>query len=133
MKKIQVSLCAIICAIMVINVAGADLDNTVILEYESDNITVIFNKEQVYDEEICNNIADYIVYGTEEYDTVSISWCWLFGHDITTTTVTTITHKVQLKSPRCLREIHNVETCSKCDYINDEVISSVYIVCHPND
>lgn len=135
MKIIRITLCVLLCAGMLVNINGADSDNVVIFEYENDNMTVIFDQTEFDDAELCKIIADYLVYGAGEYDITptSISWCWLFGHDITTSTVTTITHKVRSTSPRCLREIHNVDTCSKCDYLDDEVVSSVYIVCHPND
>lgn len=55
--------------------------------------------------------------------------CTLFGHNLETTTVATITHNVRASDPKCLKEYHQVETCSRCDYTNSTVISSQYISC----
>lgn len=55
--------------------------------------------------------------------------CTLFGHKIESSVVTTITHKVNSTSPRCLQERYNAETCSRCDYTNATLLSSIYIVC----
>lgn len=55
--------------------------------------------------------------------------CTLFGHKIQSSVVTTITHKVNSTSPRCLQERYNAETCSRCDYTNATLLSSIYIVC----
>ena len=74
-------------------------------------------------------IADRLVYG-DEYLTNRISWCWLLGHDIESNMVSVTTHNVRSVSPRCLMKVYNVETCSKCDYYKEELISSTYVVCH---
>lgn len=55
--------------------------------------------------------------------------CTLFGHDLDTGTTTTTTHKVNATSPRCLKETYSYEICSRCEYENYTLISSVHIVC----
>ena len=55
--------------------------------------------------------------------------CTLFGHKIETTSVTTVTHKAKATSPRCLREIYDVDNCTRCDYTKSTLIASGYIVC----
>ncbi len=55
--------------------------------------------------------------------------CTLFGHKIETTSVTAITHKVLSTSPRCRREIYDVDNCTRCDYNKSTLITSSYIVC----
>lgn len=130
MRIIKTVVCMLICFVMVVNVVAADSYGPTAINYEDKNMTVIFDRTQISDEDACRRIADRLVYGVNENDIAKISFCWLFGHDITTTTVMTITHNVRTTSPRCLKEIHDVQVCSKCDYIKDEVTSAVYIVCH---
>lgn len=55
--------------------------------------------------------------------------CTLFGHKIESSVVTAVTHKVNSTDPRCLQETYNVETCSRCDYTNKTLLSSIYISC----
>ncbi len=55
--------------------------------------------------------------------------CTLFGHKLSSTVVTAITHKAKATSPRCLQERFNVENCSRCDYTKSTKISAAYIVC----
>ncbi len=55
--------------------------------------------------------------------------CTLFGHKLESSVVAAVTHKVSATSPRCRRDTYNVETCSRCDYVNSRMLSSVYIVC----
>lgn len=55
--------------------------------------------------------------------------CTLFGHKIESSVVTTVTHKAKATDPRCLEKIYNAETCSRCEYTNSTLLSSVYISC----
>ncbi len=55
--------------------------------------------------------------------------CTLFGHKIETTSVTTVTHKAKATSPRCLREIYDVDNCTRCDYTKSTKKDATYIVC----
>lgn len=55
--------------------------------------------------------------------------CTLFGHKIETTSVTAVTHKVRTTSPRCRREIYDVDNCTRCDYTKSILKTSSYIVC----
>lgn len=55
--------------------------------------------------------------------------CTLFGHKLTSSVVTAVTHKVRTTSPRCLSETYDVETCSRCDYTKSTKIDAQYIVC----
>lgn len=55
--------------------------------------------------------------------------CTLFGHKIQSSVVTAVTHKVNPTDPRCLQETYNAETCSRCDYTNATLLSSIYISC----
>ena len=55
--------------------------------------------------------------------------CTLFGHKIETTSVTAVTHKAKATSPRCLREIYDVDNCTRCDYNKSTLVTRSYIVC----
>ncbi len=133
MKKIRFAICAVLCIIMTASVISADESHQLTIDYEDENKTVIFDSVQSGEEEKYRRIADYLVYGPDEYAASPASLCWLFGHDLTTTTSEVVTHKAKSLAPRCLKEKHRIETCSKCDYVNDEVTSSSYIYCHPED
>lgn len=55
--------------------------------------------------------------------------CTLFGHKLETGTTTTVTHKVNSTSPRCLQKTYSYEICSRCDYSEYTLLSSKYISC----
>ena len=55
--------------------------------------------------------------------------CTLFGHKLETTTSKNITHKVNATAPRCLMEVYDVSTCSRCNYTSQTLTSSTYINC----
>ena len=129
MKKIKYVISfVLVCIMMLVTVSGSD-SGTLVIEYTDDDITVVFENAAGNNEEFYKRIADRLVYG-DEYSTSKLSWCWLFGHNIQTNTVNVTTHNVRSVSPKCLRNTYNVETCSKCDYYNEELIASAYIVCH---
>ena len=130
MKYFRVFVCILLCAVLALNIC-AETCTTYTFDYHDENITV--NVESSLDEKGCKKIADYVVYGKDDAEIKTISFCWLFGHDLSTSTVTVIKHKVSPTSPRCLEEIHEVTICSKCDYMEDKIISSVYIPCHPEE
>ena len=129
MKKTRFAITLLLsCIMLVLNVSGVDSETRVI-DYANDDITVTFEDAVYVNEERYAQIADRLVYGNE-YSTDGLSWCWLVGHDIKSNTVNVITHNARSVSPRCLSKAYYVETCSKCDYYTEELISSVYIVCH---
>ena len=59
--------------------------------------------------------------------------CTLFGHDKQTHTASLIEHKVNKKAPRCKQVYYKVITCSRCDYMDTETISTSYIYCCAED
>lgn len=73
-------------------------------------------------------IANYFN-GEDDGATTYGLMCTLFGHKIETTSVTAVIHKVLSISPRCRREIYDVDNCTRCDYTNSTLIASSYIVC----
>lgn len=73
-------------------------------------------------------IEDYFN-GEDDGATAYGLMCTLFGHKLETSSVTAIKHKEKATSPRCLREIYTVETCSRCDYTKSTLKAASYIVC----
>ena len=120
----------LLCMVMAVNIC-AETSSAYIFEYQNENMTICF--ESALDEKTCKAISDHLAYGVSDNEISRISFCWLFGHDLTVSPVTVIKHKVKPYAPRCLKEEHDVTTCSKCDYMEDEIISSVYIPCHPEE
>ncbi len=94
-----------------------DINNEITFIYEEN--TPDYIKEKI--------AADF----TGETSDVAVAGltCTLFGHNLDTGTVTTITHKVSATAPRCLDETFNYEICSRCDYSNYTRISMGYIYC----
>lgn len=57
--------------------------------------------------------------------------CDLFGHSNTTSTATKIFHNVYPTSPKCVKNIYNVYTCTRCGNVEEELVSSTRISsCH---
>ena len=102
--------------------------------YEDEDITITFESDTDLTYEQKQMIADKIVYGYSNDEQVSTySWCWLVGHDTVLNAVAAIEHKVEETVPRCIKRVYEVETCTACDYINEELISTTYIFCCPED
>lgn len=55
--------------------------------------------------------------------------CTLFGHKLETSTIIVITHCARPTEPRCLKGCYDYSVCTRCDYVNAVLISSVYIYC----
>ena len=100
--------------------------------YELGNVTVIFDENSTLDEQTQKAIAEYLVYGGEQPTTYGL-WCTLFGHSYETQTVITITHCVYDTEPRCLKEIYDVDVCTRCEHTVSELIGSAYITCCPEE
>jgi hypothetical protein len=117
----------------------ADEFNPLKYEYHNPDITVEFAESLNISAERQEKIADEIA----GIDSMIVSGnglllpdnliCTLFGHDLSTTTVTATHHKVNVHDPRCLVEVYHVSACSRCNYTNPELVGSVYIFCCPED
>jgi len=59
--------------------------------------------------------------------------CTLFGHNLSSTTVTATHHKVLPYDPRCLMEVYDVTVCARCNYNETTLVGSTYIICCPVD
>ena len=92
---------------------------------EFDDTTLSSEQQQVIAEKLING-------NTENVQTYGLT-CTLFGHKNEQNTVAVITHEYKDLSPRCKREQYLVTTCSICDYQEQILIVSTYIVCCPED
>ena len=97
----------------------------------NNEITVVFESGSQWSADEQRAIAERLVYGSSDQEASTYAFCWLTGHKLTTETVTTITHKVYTTAPRCREQISNVTTCSKCDYMETEVVYDSAIYCCP--
>lgn len=121
-----------LCAILAINCTAFTVGNdTYNYEVDDTHITIEFADDSILSAEEQQKIADHIVYGDDGASTYA--WCWLTGHNIVTENVMSIEHKVDVLSPRCLQTIYSVDTCTKCDHMEETVISQTFIACCPEE
>jgi len=126
---------AIICCIALSLSFSANVIVESEIYYQEEDITVIFDSESVLSDEQKQFLADKIISGeTISDDGVSTyAWCWLTGHDIVNEVVSVIEHKVSATNPRCKKETYDVESCTKCDHMDYTLISTVMLLCCPEE
>ena len=90
-------------------------------------ITIEFASNSIFSDEKQQQIANHIIYGDDGVSTYAL--CWLTGHDYVYENVSLIEHKVYVLSPRCLKKTYSVETCSKCDHVEETLISHARYAC----
>lgn len=100
--------------------------------YTINNKTIIFYEASVFTADEQQVIAELLANSDQVHSTYGLM-CTLFGHKNTSETVETITHCVEAKSPRCLRETFLVTKCSRCGETTTERINYAYISCCPED
>lgn len=129
MKKL---ITVILCAILAIHTAAiTTVGSTYEYETSESHVSVTFSEDSSFSAEKKQAIADFLVNGTGVVTPQSL--CWLTGHNYKNESVSLIQHKVYAKSPRCKRSIYSVKTCTKCDYIDETLISETLIACCPVD
>lgn len=101
------------------------------IEYSEAGITIQFEADTSLSSEMMHTVADSIALDIPVAQTYSL--CWLTGHDTITETVTATYHKEHTYSPRCRLDIYLITTCANCDYYVEELSSSGYITCCPED
>lgn len=112
MKKVIAMVLVIV--LMVCACVNASADEACGNAYTINNTTVIFAENSQFSAEQQEIIAHMIVCPEESTSTYGLM-CTLFGHKNTSEAVTTITHKYNVESPRCLQEYFTVTTCSRCN------------------
>jgi len=120
-------------------IAYADGVNPLVYQYHNPEITVEFAEVLNVSPERQQLIADDIaginsssMSGSTPTSPNNII-CTIFGHDLSTTTVTATHHKELPHNPRCLVELYHVTACSRCNYTDAELVGSAFIVCCPED
>jgi len=117
----------------------ADGFNPLIYHYHDPEVTVEFAEALNITEERQQQIADDIagISSSSLSGSTPVSLdniiCTIFGHDLSTTTVTATHHKVHVYNPRCLVEIYHVTACSRCNYTDPQLMGSGFICCCPED
>lgn len=127
MKKIfsLIMTIALVFCVMSISASAEETSENIII---NDGQTVFIFENGLSSEMQSRFIADYYNLNDDGAETYGLT-CTLFGHKLESTTVSTVTHKVRATAPRCLEEYFDFEACSRCDYSNSTLISSVYISC----
>lgn len=94
------------------------------------HIEVVILNEDI-PEEVKERIITFYTNGGEEIEgraTYGLT-CTLFGHKLETTEFYSIYHEARATSPRCLKKTYDYSFCTRCDYEESVLISSLYIVC----
>ena len=126
-------ICMLLTIVLLTSIATYSIASDEVI-HQYGNISVVFESDTSFTVTKQQYIADMLVYGESDITIVQPrAWCWLTGHDKTTEYVTIITHKKYTTEPRCLEEVYEVTTCSKCDLYDMVLIASVDISCCPVD
>ena len=98
---------------------------------EIDGFSVIFDADSSFTAEEQQLIVEKVVSNNTDNEAATTYnlLCTLFGHKTTTETITVIEHCVRESQPRCTKSLRDVTTCSRCDYVTIDVLSSTYIHC----
>lgn len=95
-----------------------------------EHFEIIIVNENISDETKGKAIAFYTAGGEEEECTTTYGLtCTLLGHKTETTRVYKITHEARSTDPKCLKKTYDYTACSRCDYEESLLLSSVYIIC----
>lgn len=128
MKRIIALIMAVVSLFCVTSVsAGAEGVSEDAVTVTANEVEFIFDADTT--EEFREKAIAHYFSGEDDSTATYGLTCTLFGHKLTSSVVTAVTHKAKATSPRCLRETYNVETCSRCDYVNSVLLGSEYIVC----
>lgn len=93
-----------------------------------DSHEVIFASDSAFTEFQKQNIINHFT-GTDDHAVSVQGILCLFGHNLTTGSCQYVTHRYYASVPRCLQEIYDVSTCSRCDYTSSTFVSSTRIGC----
>ena len=100
------------------------------LEFVEPDVTVIFEAGSALTYAEKMHAAQVLVYG-DSSDVQTASVLCLFGHDMTVENVVLVHHRVRETEPRCDELYYTYEYCTRCDYENYQLDTTVGIVCHP--
>lgn len=133
MKKIiSVFMAVVLFVISATLITSASENPVVIITTEDAEYTIEFENTNL-SEEKRQTIANNLVLGKENDIQTYGLMCSLFGHKTEENTVFVVSHKYKAISPRCKRDSYLVTTCTRCDYQEQELYASIYIVCCPEE
>lgn len=129
MKKNRFIMIPLLCMILAVNIIAHTAGGGV-YEFADENKIVTFEDDCTLTADEQQVVAERLVYGSpEDSGMQTYAWCWLTGHKLSYNTVGVITHKARATQPRCYEEMYNVATCANCDYMDEELLTAVYIIC----
>lgn len=139
MKTIKLFLFIFLLSFLIV-IAHADEFNPLIFQYTNPEVTVRFMENLEMSAEKQQEIADKLA-GVQQNGFINPEVaspdniiCILFGHDLAPEATVTVTHhKVSKYNPRCYLELYHVTYCNRCDYTVEELHSSSYVICCPED
>ena len=134
MKKYSIALIAIliILTITVVLVSATEVNTQYTYQKNNTTYTVEFMETELSAEQL-EQVAYNLVYAQEPDGQTYGLACTLFGHKLTESTVSVITHKVRTYAPRCKREIYDVTVCERCDYQTQTLSTTSYLDCCPEE
>lgn len=100
-------------------------------EAEAEEHVEIIIENKNISEETKEKIIAFYNNGGEEKEGIATYGltCTLLGHKIESSRVYKITHKVRTTDPRCLKKTYDYSACTRCDYEESVLVSSIYIAC----
>lgn len=122
----------ILFAISATLITSASENPVVVITTKETEYTVEFENTNLSEEER-QAIAYNLVFGKEDAAQTYGIMCSLFGHKTEQNTVAVITHKFKAIAPRCQRQSYLVTTCTRCDYQEQELSSTIFIYCCPEE
>lgn len=133
MKKI-VSIALLVCIATTLLCFDATAENgTNVFNYTVDGIeyTVTFEDGSMSPAKMQLIAEETIGLRTGDLSVFAVNGCTV--HSLTTSTSTTIQHKVYESAPRCLSKKYEIVSCTKCDYYVKTLIDKYSIYCCPED
>ena len=103
--------------------------------YSYNGVDVVFEENSLLSESVKIQVAEMLVNGASAQEDIATYnlWCSLFGHNNTTESVTTIQHKVDTVAPRCLSQIWELNVCTRCENVEETLLTQKYIDCCPEE
>ena len=132
-KTIRILICILaLLTVTTVFVAAKEPNRQYVYHVDDNEYTVEFMDAALTAEQ--QEQVAYRLVHSEDSDTHTYGLgCILFGHDLKTSKVGVITHKVYKYAPRCKQEIYDVTICEDCDYQTQTLSSTSYINCCPED
>ena len=131
MKKvisILMSILVLMTTMCICATATSSSNSTYTYETEDAVYTIEFNDNNLTVEEQKTVVSKLVDLDENVVQTYGLG-CTLFGHDYKYTSASVITHKYRASDPRCKKDLYNVKYCEDCDFTEETLTSSVYIVC----